>query len=110
LTATRGASNNIGAVRRALESAGVIFVEENGAGPGVRLMKRNTIENWRDASPMPIGSRVIATSGDTDAFGKLSELGFHAEHAGGNKMVMRRDLRPVSTIPLDKLNASNDER
>jgi transcriptional regulator with XRE-family HTH domain len=28
------------ALRRALESAGVIFVEENGEGPGVRLRKR----------------------------------------------------------------------
>ena len=27
------------ALRRALESAGVIFVEENGEGPGVRLRK-----------------------------------------------------------------------
>ncbi len=27
------------AIRRALESAGVIFVEENGEGPGVRLRK-----------------------------------------------------------------------
>lgn len=26
-------------IRRALESAGVIFVEENGEGPGVRLKK-----------------------------------------------------------------------
>jgi hypothetical protein len=26
-------------IRRALESAGVIFVEENGEGPGVRLRK-----------------------------------------------------------------------
>ncbi len=31
--------NNISAVRRALESAGVIFVAENGDGPGVRLRK-----------------------------------------------------------------------
>jgi hypothetical protein len=28
------------AVRQALEKAGVIFVEENGEGPGVRLRKR----------------------------------------------------------------------
>ena len=28
------------ALRRALEAAGVIFVEENGEGPGVRLRKR----------------------------------------------------------------------
>ncbi len=28
------------AIQRALEAAGVIFVEENGEGPGVRLKKR----------------------------------------------------------------------
>jgi transcriptional regulator with XRE-family HTH domain len=30
---------NVAAVRRALEAVGVIFVEENGEGPGVRLRK-----------------------------------------------------------------------
>jgi transcriptional regulator with XRE-family HTH domain len=30
---------NLDAIQRALEAAGVIFVEENGAGPGVRLRK-----------------------------------------------------------------------
>jgi hypothetical protein len=30
------------AVRRALEAAGVEFIEENGGGPGVRLRKRST--------------------------------------------------------------------
>ncbi|MGA2792241.1 MAG: helix-turn-helix transcriptional regulator [Roseiarcus sp.] len=34
-----GLANNVLAVRRALEAAGVIFVEENGDGPGVRLRK-----------------------------------------------------------------------
>jgi hypothetical protein len=34
-----GMPNNVAALRRALEDAGVIFVEENGAGPGVRLKK-----------------------------------------------------------------------
>jgi len=29
----------VAAIRQALESAGVIFVEENGEGPGVRLRK-----------------------------------------------------------------------
>jgi predicted transcriptional regulator len=29
----------VAAIRAALESAGVIFVEENGEGPGVRLKK-----------------------------------------------------------------------
>ena len=34
-----GMLNNVDAVRRALEIAGVIFVEENGEGAGVRLKK-----------------------------------------------------------------------
>jgi hypothetical protein len=33
------ATNNL-AIRRALETAGVEFIEENGGGPGVRLRKR----------------------------------------------------------------------
>jgi len=33
------AANNL-AVRRALEDAGVEFIDENGGGPGVRLHKR----------------------------------------------------------------------
>lgn len=31
--------NNLAAIKAALETAGVIFVEENGEGPGVRLRK-----------------------------------------------------------------------
>ncbi len=31
--------NNLTAIRLALETAGVIFVDENGEGPGVRLKK-----------------------------------------------------------------------
>ena len=34
-----GMANNVEAVRRALESAGVIFLAENGNGPGVALRK-----------------------------------------------------------------------
>ena len=32
------------AVRRALEAAGVVFIDENGDGPGVRLRRRSKIE------------------------------------------------------------------
>jgi len=32
-----GMENNVEAVRRALEAAGVLFVDANGEGPGVRL-------------------------------------------------------------------------
>ena len=34
------AQKSVDAMRSALESAGVVFVEENGHGPGVRLRKR----------------------------------------------------------------------
>ena len=41
--ATSMTTANDMAVRRALESAGVEFIEENGGGPGVRLRKRPSI-------------------------------------------------------------------
>lgn len=31
--------NNLAAIQRALEAAGMIFIAENGEGPGVRLRK-----------------------------------------------------------------------
>ena len=37
-----GMQNNVEAVIRALEAAGVIFVAENGDGAGVRLRKEST--------------------------------------------------------------------
>jgi len=36
--------NNIAAIKAALEAAGVIFVAENGEGPGVRLRKSKGAE------------------------------------------------------------------
>jgi transcriptional regulator with XRE-family HTH domain len=33
-------ANNLAAIRVALESAGVIFIDQNGNGPGVRLRDR----------------------------------------------------------------------
>ncbi|MGA1860339.1 helix-turn-helix domain-containing protein [Azospirillum sp. 11R-A] len=36
---TEARSSTARAIRRALEAAGVIFIDENGEGPGVRLKK-----------------------------------------------------------------------
>ena len=36
-------SSTLTAIQRALESAGVIFVAENGEGPGVRLRKERSV-------------------------------------------------------------------
>jgi transcriptional regulator with XRE-family HTH domain len=48
---------SVTAIRSALESAGVIFVNENGEGPGVRLksMYRITIDGQNDPETKPIG-------------------------------------------------------
>ena len=40
---TMTTANNL-AVRRAFESAGVEFIDENGGGPGVRLRKRQRVK------------------------------------------------------------------
>lgn len=40
----RPVANNMAAIIRALTDAGVIFIEENGGGPGVRLRKRPASE------------------------------------------------------------------
>lgn len=37
-----GMANNVDAIRRALEAAGVEFIPENGGGAGVRLKEKKT--------------------------------------------------------------------
>jgi transcriptional regulator with XRE-family HTH domain len=39
LGTARSSAGNVDAVQKALEAAGVIFIAENGEGPGVRLRK-----------------------------------------------------------------------
>ena len=40
------AANDV-AVRRALETAGIEFINENGGGPGVRLRKRQRVKKFK---------------------------------------------------------------
>ena len=39
--AVRGTADNVWKVQHALENSGVVFINENGGGPGVRLKKRS---------------------------------------------------------------------
>src|SRR5271156_1877832 len=59
--------NNVAAIRAALESAGVIFVEENGEGPGVRLRKGTTMQNFKNAQLRAAIDRVKARAGKATA-------------------------------------------
>ena len=40
------------AIRRALEAAGIEFIDENGGGPGVRLRERQLKKEWRCGSKL----------------------------------------------------------
>jgi transcriptional regulator with XRE-family HTH domain len=40
-------ANNLAAIREAFEAAGIIFIAENGEGPGVRLKKQKPDEGTR---------------------------------------------------------------
>ena len=43
-------------IRRALESAGVDFIDENGGGPGVRLRKRQQKKLRASGRSLPFGA------------------------------------------------------
>lgn len=61
-------ANNLAAMKAALESAGVIFVAENGEGPGVRLKKDFTAPPRKTASAADVeASGTAARSMAADA-------------------------------------------
>ena len=71
-------ANNLAAIKSALESAGVIFVDENGEGPGVRLRKRKTgVDHPEPAGPA------------TDAF---KDGGCHRQGRQEKKTAIRIDI------------------
>lgn len=63
-----GMANNVAAVRAALESAGVIFVDENGEGAGVRLRKEYKAGDYSKAAQH--GTAKVENL-RTDADGKI---------------------------------------
>ncbi|RJG45588.1 XRE family transcriptional regulator [Mesorhizobium sp. DCY119] len=58
-----GSEEALIAIRRALETAGVIFVDENGEGPGVRLRKVRT----RDEALAQAKANLEAMTDEEDA-------------------------------------------
>lgn len=53
-------ANNVAALQRALESAGVIFVAENGQGPGVRLrrLEQGDRVKFKAGSQLPVKNNI----------------------------------------------------
>jgi hypothetical protein len=47
------------AIRRALETAGVEFIDENGVGPGVRLRKRERPKRRAVGTSVPIVTALV---------------------------------------------------
>src|SRR5208282_5872826 len=57
-------ANSLTEIRTALESAGVIFVDENDEGPGVRLRKTHAQERQHEWSPTsPDGTQIQVGQG-----------------------------------------------
>ena len=78
--------NNLAAIRRALETAGVIFVEENGEGPGVRLRNRafretQSLERGLNSAVRKSGGSPVSPLGEhvPEPFSRLG----HGDNADG---------------------------
>jgi transcriptional regulator with XRE-family HTH domain len=104
---------NLIAVRAALESAGVIFVEENAEGPGVRLQKGRELKNPTPSRPTTkIESRL-----SEDLSRQIDDwIAAQREPRPSRSEAIRRLLAKAlgreaaaRAIPSHDLNASNDE-
>ena len=125
-----GMTNNVSAIRSALEAAGVIFVEENGEGPGVRLRKAKTSNEpiYADASRSAVLNHGVTTVNchtlheavlefgrlppDRQSIVTIVSLG--RKYTAAEIRRLHYGPRPGSgaqdcTIPVEDLNASNDE-
>ncbi len=108
-------------LRRAFESAGVLFVEENGDGPGVRVRKFKA----GDIVRLTQAGRVSGIRVGKGQTGIVTSVELETESLGEKHCVTvkfgdilvpvgARDLELVqghseSSVPVDNLNASNDE-
>jgi hypothetical protein len=81
------------AVRRALEAAGVIFIDENGEGPGVRLRKvvRSAEVSIRDARLVE-AIRVMLELDDTAIVAPAAARVLRMVRAGDSKPAIVQEL------------------
>src|SRR4029078_9471096 len=85
-------------IQRALESAGVVFVQENGEGPGVRLKKGFATEAAEDAADAALfAERTAAVREGRDRFLTPEEMEALREDKGAPRNAGEterlRDLR-----------------
>jgi transcriptional regulator with XRE-family HTH domain len=79
--------SSVGKIQRTLESAGVIFVAENGEGAGVRLRK-----GVKPAAASPASSQQLSTEGKA------------------KRVRARSKAEAVVDAALDKVDATDDEK
>lgn len=80
-------ANNLTSMQRVLEAAGVIFVAENGEGPGVRLRK-NHVSQVPAASAPASTTKADVRASDADTrealtLNEIKKLTYRCPHQGG---------------------------
>ena len=84
------------ALRRALEAAGVIFVDQNGEGPGVRLRKMDPVIILPPVSALRVGDTVKYRDDEPTRFDhdvRIDEIGVVTKVVDDGSSVGRIDVR-----------------
>lgn len=92
--------NNLAALRRMLEDAGIIFIAENGDGPGVRLKKNPARQRVRDLFP------ALLAETDSLSHGQIMQL---AQEIVANAVMQAESENPPDLwARVDELIAAVD--
>nr|WP_314070729.1 helix-turn-helix transcriptional regulator [uncultured Roseococcus sp.] len=85
------------AIQRAIEAAGVIFVAENGEGPGVRLRKVPKVSHEAFWAAINRFAAILPTKGIALPRGQM-RFGFSLVHEPPNRSALTLDGRPLGCV------------